>query len=247
MPQAQRSSDIIEEHSEKALSFGLGGLIGIAISGVLYYFRGEGTLLPFTYVIAFISASALIYAIFCALQVRRVTGINVDCPYCKGRNRLVEMPESDFSCIECHRMIPVERGALVRVHQVRCGYCNELNFYSDKTQVLLCESCNHEIPISQADGQLHTKHIAKGFAVQDDENLYELVLVAYGQHKTEDLIGVLQHMLALNRNQVKDILENLPTTLLTGITRKKAEMLAAQLSIHEAAAEFHPVQGAPVS
>ena len=70
--------------------------------------------------------------------------------------------------------------------------------------------------------------------------MYEFILVAHG-HKTEDLIESLQRMLALNRNQVKQMLQELPVTLLTGITRQKAEMLQAQLALHEAATEFRPM------
>ena len=68
------------------------------------------------------------------------------------------------------------------------------------------------------------------------------MLISYG-HKTEEVINTLQHMLALNRNQVKAMLEDLPVTLLTGIPRKKAEMLKAQLATHDAAADFRPVGG----
>jgi hypothetical protein len=48
-------------------------------------------------------------------------------------------------------------------------------------------------------------------------------------------------MLALNRNQVKQMLDELPVTMLTGITKKKAEMLQAQLSIHDGEAEIRPI------
>ncbi len=58
------------------------------------------------------------------------------------------------------------------------------------------------------------------------------------------MIQALQHMLALNRNQVKNMLNELPVTVLTGITRKKAEMLKAQLSIYEGEVEFHPMEEA---
>jgi hypothetical protein len=122
--------------------------------------------------------------------------------------------------------------------QVRCGFCNTLNYYSPKTEVLLCEDCNREVPISLDDS--HTpKHIA--FARRDDDKLYELVLVSNGGRKTEDLISALQHMLALNRNQVKQMLDELPVTLLTGIPRMKAEMLQTQLSTNDAVAEFRPI------
>jgi hypothetical protein len=88
--------------------------------------------------------------------------------------------------------------------------------------------------------------LPSAFAVVDDDNLYELILIAHG-HKTEELINALQHMLALNRNQVKQMLTELPVTLLTGIPRRKAEMLTAQLSIHEGLAEMRPLPNAETS
>jgi hypothetical protein len=243
MPQAQRSSDIIEAHSEKALTYGLGGLGLLAVATILYIFRGQGALLPFTFIVAAIGIACVGYAIYCTMQVRKVTSVGVQCPYCSHTNRLTEDPVDDFSCSGCHRMIPVRDGKILRVSQVRCGYCNELNFYSDKTEVLLCESCNHEIPIAQEDGRPQ-KTIPRGFAVTEDDQLYEFVLIAHGP-KTEELILTLQHILALNRNQVKQLLGELPATLLTGITRKKAEMLQAQLAVHEAASDFRPIAAQP--
>ncbi|MBI3721809.1 MAG: hypothetical protein HY248_04575, partial [Fimbriimonas ginsengisoli] len=119
-----------------------------------------------------------------------------------------------------------------------CGYCHELNFYSDKTEFLVCENCSHEIPIS-SDSHGH-KSVPKFYAVVEDDALYELVLVESGT-KTEDLIACLQRMLALNRSQVKQMLDQLPVTLLTGISRRKADMLLAQLTIHEGGAEARPL------
>jgi hypothetical protein len=40
------------------------------------------------------------------------------------------------------------------------------------------------------------------------------------------------------------MLTELPVTVLTGITRKKAEMLKAQLSLYDGEAEFHPMEEA---
>jgi hypothetical protein len=48
-------------------------------------------------------------------------------------------------------------------------------------------------------------------------------------------------MLALNRNQVKQLLGDLPAVLLTGITRKKAELLEAQLTSVGMTAVHEPV------
>jgi hypothetical protein len=153
---------------------------------------------------------------------------------------LTETPTADFTCIDCHRLIPIRDGKALSVQSVRCGFCNELNYYSEKTDFLLCESCNHEIPIAHEEGYVPKKH-STAYAVQDDDRLYELVLIAHG-HKTEELVNCLQHMLALNRNQVKQMLTELPVTLLTGIPKKKAELLKAQLTSHEAAADMKPLE-----
>ncbi len=82
-----------------------------------------------------------------------------------------------------------------------------------------------------------------GFAVVDDDDMYELVLTGAG-HKEEELIQVLQQMLALNRNQVKQMLEEIPVTLLTGINRRKAELLKAQITVHDGQVEFRKMEEA---
>jgi hypothetical protein len=217
---------------------GFCGLVLVGISALLLFFRSGSMFVPLALILGALGVGALGYAGFCVYRARQVTCCEVTCPFCQAKNRLVESPTEDFDCVECHRMIPIVGGKVLGVEQVRCGYCNELNYYSEKTEVLLCESCNHEIPILQADGAGPKKVIPKAFVAQEDEHLYELVLVAHG-HKTEELMNALQHMLALNRNQVKQMLTELPVTLLTGITRKKAEMLAAQLAIHEGLSELH--------
>lgn len=236
MPRPQRSSDLIEEHSEKAVTYGFSGLVGIIISVLLIVYRGGGMFVPLAIILGALGLGAVGYAAYHVVLARKVVSFDVSCPFCKAVNRLIASPEDDFTCNECHRLIPIQNGKPMSVQQVRCGYCNELNFYSDKTEVLLCESCNRDIPILQGDGSV-SKKMASSYAMRDDENLYELILVAHG-HKTEELIGCLQHMLALNRNQVKQLLTELPVTLLTGITRKKAEMLSAQLHVHEALSEI---------
>lgn len=235
----KRSSDVVEQHSEKAAMAGIGGLVLLAIAIVLFIYRGQGTLTALAGVLTFIAVGLLGYAGYCLAQARKVTSVTVKCSICNGTNRLLETPQEDFTCTECHRLVPVLNGRILPVQQVRCGYCNELNYFSEKTEVLLCEFCNHEIPIAQADGHV-SKRLAPGYAVKDDDRPYELVLIATGP-KTEELVGTLQHMLALNRNQVKQMLTELPVTLLTGIPKKKAEMLQAQLSVHDAASDARPM------
>jgi len=235
MADVQRSSDVVEAFSERALLAGIGGLVSVAIGAVLMYYGGMG--IGLGVVLAVAGVVGIVYAVYEVSKARQVDSYPVECPYCNKTNRLTAKPEKDFTCRECHRLVPVQDGRILRVFQVRCGFCNELNWYSEKSEGLLCESCNHEIPIATASG---APSRASAYAVQEDSQLYELVLLAHDHH-TDDLINCLQHMLALNRNQVKDMLTELPATLLTGIPRKKAELLKAQLQLHHGVAEFHPV------
>lgn len=236
---AQRRSDVLEMIAEKALLFTLGGIVTITLAVFLFVFRGDGMLLGLAWVLILAGVASVGLAGYSVWQVRDVKDVKVECPYCHAKNRLTEQPTEDFSCIKCARMIPVLDGAVLPVFQVRCGFCNTLNYYNEKSEALICENCDREIPIS-TDAE-HTRNLPRSFTIHDDDNLYELVLVDPG-NKTEEMIDVLQHMLALNRAQVKQIMQDAPVTLLTGITRKKAEMLQAQLAVHSAAAEFKAIE-----
>jgi len=237
MRRIQRVSDVIELISETALTYGFGGVVCLALSGYFFYYaRSSSMTMPLATVLLVIGLGLTGFAIKQALRIREVEKFNVHCPYCNEDNAITTAPEDDFTCAHCHRLIPIVDGKPLPVSQVRCGYCNELNYYSDKTDVLLCEACNHEIPISTSDDR-PKKELAAAYRVVDDEASYELVLVEKG-NKTEEVIQVLQHMLALNRNQVKQMLDELPVTLLQGIPRKKAEIFQAQLTMHDARAEM---------
>jgi hypothetical protein len=238
MPRIIRLSDLIEIHSEYAIYYGFGGLVAASLSGLLFNYRGaSGMFVPLAVMLLLIGLGLIFIATRSVWRVRNIVGHGVECPFCQERNELLSQPTDDFACVKCNRMIPIIDGNVVPVHQVRCGFCNELNFYSEKTDALLCENCNHEIPIATEEGR-SVKAIPKAYTVIDDEALYELILVSHGQHKYEELIAALQHMLALNRNQVKQMLDELPVTILSGITRQKAEMLRAQLSLYEGLVEF---------
>lgn len=229
---------MIEQFGMRALAAGIGAVLCLAFAGLLFAFLGEGTLIGLAIVLAIAGVGLAAYAIYNWMELRKVHVEKVVCPYCQYPNKLTDPPTVDFTCQGCYRLIPVQDGRILRVSQVRCGFCNALNYYSEKTEVLLCEDCNREIPISQDESRA-PRHIA--FARRDDDSMYELVLVSNGGHKTEELISALQHMLALNRNQVKDMLSQLPVTLLTGIPRMKAEMLQAQLTANDAVSEFRPL------
>ena len=239
MPRVERTSDVVEIHWENALSYGLSGLAGVGFFAFLYHYRGEGTLLGLAYVSLTIGVLSLGYGVRRAIEVHQVSSVAYTCPFCDGITELTDVASDDYTCVECDRLVPIVDGEVIPVHQVRCGYCSELNYFSDKTEYLICEKCNHEIPIHTEDPT--AKSVPKFFAVVEDDSLYELVLVAFGAGKTEELIHCLQSMLALNRNQVKNMLQDLPVTLLTGITKRKADMLQAQLSIHDGAAEARPL------
>lgn len=234
-----RRSDVLEIIAERSLVFGLSGIVVMALATVLYVYRGDGYTAGLIVVLGLAGATCTVLALVSAFKIRKVTNYDVVCPYCEALNQLTDQPTEDFVCVECQRAIPVLDGQVIPVFQVRCGYCNALNYYNEKTEALICENCDHQIPIATAEGGL--KELPRGYAQVDDPNLYELVLLQPG-NRTEEVIDTLQRMLALNRNQVKQILEEVPITLLTGITRRKAEMLQAQLTVHEAASEFRVIQ-----
>jgi hypothetical protein len=84
MPAVQRSSDVVESHSERAVMAGIGGIIVLAIGAVLFIFRGDGMLIGLALVLLIGGAAAVIYAIYCALQIRKVETFDIVCPYCNS-------------------------------------------------------------------------------------------------------------------------------------------------------------------
>lgn len=172
-----------------------------------------------------------IYALIQFVLSKFVNEIEVTCPYCKEKNLLVKTPESEFRCDSCQRMIPAEKGLLLQVFEVRCGYCNALNYYHEKSTGLICEGCNRVIPIANEESEDGPTKAFEMFSIHDDEDVYDLGLVDPGP-KTEEMIDCLQHMLALNRNQVKQMFDELPVTLLTGVPKKKADLLSVQINSH---------------
>jgi glutaredoxin len=244
MPRVKRLSDLVEVHAEHAMYYGFGAVFFLGFGGMFLVYRGvTGMFVPLGWILTLIGVFMLVQAVRSVWVVKDVTGVKIGCPYCEAANELLEQPQEDFACVGCARLIPIKDGAVLPVNQVRCGFCNALNYYSEKTEALLCEECNHEIPIAGNDDKPH-KTIPKAYMVIDDEALYELKIVGAGQHKHEELIQALQRMLALNRDQVKQMLDELPVTVLTGITRKKAEMLKAQLSLYDAEVEFQTMEEA---
>lgn len=241
MPRVKRRWDVIEIHAERGLTYGFSALCILGFAWLLFAFRGDGMFVPLAIILSVIGVIFFGLGVNKAIEIKKVTRFGVVCPLCDYENELIAAPEADFVCSNCQRMVPIEDGKPIEVKQVKCGYCAELNYYSEKTEFLICEVCNHQIPIdTEAARNATGTKVAESFAVTHDDGVYEFVLVAHG-HKTEELIAALQQMLALNRNQVKQMLNELPVTLLTGITRRKAEMLQAQLALHEAATDFRPM------
>ena len=237
---------MVEIHSEKAITYGIAAIFAFAIAALLFYYRGTTNMsVPLASLLLFGGICSMGYAAYSAFGIRKVAQEFYSCPFCETNNALIEVPDTDFLCVECNRLVPVREGLILTVSQVRCGYCNHLNFYSEKTDVLLCENCNREVPIAHDEGYVSSKRLPTGFAVEDDLRPYELVLVSGGSH-TEDLISALQHMLALNRKQVKQMLDEVPVTLLSGVPKKKAEMFRAQIQIHDANAECRPMAESPI-
>jgi hypothetical protein len=237
----QRTSDVIESISERAIYFLVGGVACLVMGGIFMKYRGDSGIGGLASIALVAGVALLVYGIYIALQTRKVESYTVDCPICTERNELVQKPEDqDVTCVACNHLIPIKGGLVLPVQQVRCGFCNSLNYYSEKTELLICETCNHEIPIFQEDGK-PTKQLPKGYVVVDDNSLYELVLIDAGKG-SEDLVKTLQSMLALNRNQVKDMLDEVPVTLLQGIPKMKADMLTAQLANQGAKAESRVLQ-----
>lgn len=238
MPHTSRTSDVIEIHWENAFVFGFVALACFGFGGFLFYYQGSGMLLPLAGVIGLIGLINLVYAVYRAVEIRKVTSVAYTCPYCSGTNELTEVAANDFTCAECSLLIPIIDGEIIPVEQVRCGYCNALNYYSEKSEFLICVECNREIPIHVEDGEV--REVASYLVQDDDNSLYELVLSDPGP-KTEEVVDCLQKMLALNRPQVKQMLQDAPVTLLTGIPKRKAVILQAQLAVHDAVADARPL------
>ncbi len=243
MAQIARRTDVIETKAASALSYAIGAVVAFAIGGVLFAFRGEGLLIGLCWVLFAAGLGMAGFAGYLTWLSRQVTSFTLECIFCHEKFDLTEKPgDEDVTCPHCHRLIPILDDKPLPVDEVRCGFCNALNFYSSKTQFLICESCDREIPVTLPDNVV-PKHAPRGYVVNDDTRTYELTLdsITNPEHPVEGLISALQSMLALNRSQVKQLLAEVPTVLLVGIPLKKAEMLRAQLEVHGATASFVPM------
>jgi DNA-directed RNA polymerase subunit RPC12/RpoP len=185
----------------------------------------------------------MLYAGSRVMGGKRVKSYLSTCPYCGHDSEFAEEPETDYICEECGRRVPIQDGKVLDVTGVRCGFCGSLNFMSEKTKVLICEECDREIPLLDPNtGEM--RHVAKGYARVDDTAMYDLVLVKVPRDK-EPLINSLQHMLSMTRIQVKDLLDDLPATLIQGVNRRKGEMLRAQIEANDGETEFRVSEQKP--
>lgn len=234
MSEPIRRSDVAEVEVERAFYY-FGGAVGLALLGFLI---GKYIISSVFVTILFglLTLVAIVAGVSEVMKTKKIPSVKVRCPYCNAQSEFTESPTTDFTCSSCHRRVAVENGRILNVIEVKCGFCGSLQRFSERTEVALCEECDHEIPLaSSPTGEM--RHMARGMAVDDDNRPYDLVLLDPGTH-TDQVIGKLQQVLALNRNQVKEIVGTLPTVLLTGIPKRKAQMLSEDLTRIGAKTEF---------
>ena len=248
-PPPARRSDVIERRWEKAVVWSVLGLLVLIVGFLLYFYNEDWfkfDMLDFqgldlrnaSYPFFAIGSVMLLYGASRVVGGKQVKSYISTCPYCGHDSEFAEEPQTDYICEECTRRVPIQDGKVLDVTGVRCGFCGSLNFMSEKTKVLICEDCDREIPLLDPNtGEM--RHVAKGYARVDDTTLYDLVLVKIGRDR-EPLIASLQHILAMTRIQVKDLLDDLPATLIKGVNRRKGEMLRAQIEANEGEVEFQP-------
>lgn len=237
-PIVTRVEVVQEEFASQAIISAIPGVLIAIVGGVMFYYQRSqgGSFGVLAGILIFIGVALVAFGLYKANKVKKVQSYAVECPFCQEQNLLTAAPKADFRCDKCNREVPVNQdGAILDVFQVRCGYCNTLNYYSEKSTGLICEECDRAIPIA-SDEETYAKKVFDSYTVHDDDHPYDLILTE--APKTEEMIKCLQSMLALNRNQVKDILEELPQTLLQGVPKKKAELLAAQITVHKGKADY---------
>lgn len=233
--QVERSEDVKEVIGMRVGLSLIPGAIALVFGFLMaFMYKGQGAGLGWVLILGGLGAVG--YGVYQLLQTRKVSEFKLVCPFCQATNVLTAEPDVDVRCVDCSRMIPIDIGKVLQVFQVRCGYCSHLNYYSEKSTGLICENCDSVIPIA-TDEAPEAQTLLERYTLKEDRDPYDLVLLQ-ADHKSEKLIGALQHMLALNRNQIKKILENLPQTLFTGIPKRKAELLLRELSDAGAKAEY---------
>lgn len=238
----ERSSVVQETHAQRGLMAAIAGVVVGGIGGLIVYYGGGGMFSGLGWVMVAAGAVGLVFGIISFFMVKKVEEHDITCPFCDSKNYFTHKVDRDVRCFSCLRQIPVRDGEVMEVFQVQCGFCQHLNFYSDKSAALICEECDRIIPIA-TDEEGESSEVLERFTAREaDDTPYDLTLEDAGP-KREEIIPVLQKMLALNRNQVKDIVDEAPSLLLTGIAKKKAELLKVQIEMHGGKALVEPSQG----
>jgi hypothetical protein len=228
MPQVERASDVKEQLATRATLTIAPGVVLLGLGALMLVYRNDW-LIGLAIVLAVVGVGLIGYGGYVLSEMRKITHFGVACPFCKYENDLTEKPVGDLTCRSCARLIPIgPDGKALNVYEVRCGFCNELNFYTDKSVGLICEECGREIPIAFDESDPAVRERVERMAARDDDGAYNLVLVSKGRDP-EKLIEYLQRLLALNRGQVKELLEEMPATLLYGIPSRKADLLIGDL------------------
>ncbi len=242
MAGSERSSNLREEFALRAFISIVPGVIALAVSIVLFVYNTRysdaGYTVGLQWVLLVLSVPAIWYGVSQLVQMRKIASFDVKCPFCQASNRFTTQPMHDVRCDRCNRDIPIVDGRTLRVFEVRCGFCSTLNWYSEKSTGLICEECDREIPISVSDDR-EASPAMHAYARHDDTERYNLVLLDPGP-KREEIIAVLQKMLALNRNQVKEIMDDVPMTLLHGVPKKKAELMSSEIAACGGRSEVTP-------
>lgn len=221
----ERSSNVREELSQRAFFGIVPGVVVLGIAGLMIAYKTVW--IQLAYVLLAMGAAAIIYGVMQLVKMRKVTDISIPCPFCSERNFFTDMPNDDVRCTSCLREIPIADGKVLEVFQVQCGKCSGLNYYTEKSTGLICEFCDSVIPIATDDGPDAAQTFER-FTAHDPGQPVDLYLQDPGPHR-EKMIEVLQKMLSLNRNQVKEIIDEVPSLLLIGIAAKKAEYLAQDI------------------
>lgn len=237
----ERSETVKEEFGTRSFLALVPGVV-VVVVGVLMAIVYPSILSPLGWILLLGGIGAVGYGIWQMLEARKVKEFHLVCPFCQANNVYTQKPTVDVRCVECSRMVPIQSGDILRVFQVQCGYCRHLNYYTEKSTGLICEQCDSVIPIATDEGPEAMATFEK-FTRQEDPNPYDLVLLE-SEHKTEKLIACLQRILALNRNQVKQILDEAPAVLLSGIPRKKAELLVKDIEQAGGHAEYRATEQA---
>jgi ribosomal protein L7/L12 len=226
MSQIERTSNVKEEFGQKALVTIVPGVILLIIGIIIIAYKSEA-MVGLAWVLVAAGVGLIGYGIYNLTQMKKIVEEAILCPFCHEKNTFSMKPMSDVRCDKCLRQIPIVNGVILRVFQVQCGFCQSLNYYSEKSTGLICENCDRVIPIAVDESHAPAASFDR-FAAKEDSNLYDFILADPG-HKHEQMIAVLQKMLALNRNQVKQLMDEAPVVLLTGIPSRKVEMLSREI------------------